>query len=1196
MAKGKKNKKDLDDEGSIPSDEEVETEEKNTGGKKGKKDKQKKKDEDNLNKAMDKMALSDSDSEPEDKPLPKEKKKDKKKVKKAAASDSDEEVTVQKSGFALLMDDGGDSLPSDVSDNEEDTPVPVKETKPDKKSKGKDKKKTKKQDEDVLDEEVKEEKGGKKKKKKKGKKDDDDDDDLDAMLAALKAEYDGEEPPPEAADAFDKDEGKKGKKKKKGKQDNEDLEDAGQMGFEVIDGMEVGGTVKTAAQKKKEKKERQKQKEFEDKQKLAQKGSKEPSEEKGVSKEPSVEKEPSKEVTPEQEDKEDKEEPGDEGGEGKKKKKKKKKEEEEKKTKKPGNKMLAAMKEALIKTQEEEERLKKEFEDKEREAEERERLRAEQKQKDEEKKALKKQREKERLAKLKAEGKLLTAKQKQEKARAEAMLAAMRAQGVDVPQIGEKVEGQKRPPRAGTRIRPNKKKHGEVKEVTPEVEEPSSKEESPVTVEEEPKVVKEEVKDDWDAESGDDVKDAWDAESDDEKSKKAEVEVKTEEKPTETEKVEEEPVAEESSDDESDESEDESEEESDEESEDESDEDATEAEKKRDAALARIQKRRAANEKNRTTDKLRSPVVCVLGHVDTGKTKILDKLRRTNVQDGEAGGITQQIGATNVPIDIINEQCKMVKGFGKDYGLKLPGLLIIDTPGHESFSNLRDRGSSLCDIAILVIDIMHGLEPQTIESINLLKKKKTPFVVALNKIDRLYEWKANRHMDVRDVLSNQQHNTMMEFEKRKNEAIVQLNEQGLNAALFYENPDPSEYISLVPTSAHSGDGMGNLMGLLVEMSESFLAKRLSFSEELQATVLEVKDVGGFGTTIDIVLVNGSLKFGQTMIIAGTDGPIVTTIKALLTPKKLQDLRVKTAYVDHKNLEAAQGVKIAAKELGKAIAGLNMRVAYHPDEVDILREECERDLSTALNAIKVKTLGVFVQASTLGSLEALLEFLKTSEIPYAGVRIGPVVRRDVMRACAMLDHEPKYAVILAFDVKVERDAQEFADKEGVKIFQADIIYHLFDRFTEYQAELVRKKKDEFRNIAVFPCKLKIMPENVFMSRDPIVCGVTVVAGIVKPGTPICVPSKEFVNVGICTSLQHNNKEVQEARKGSEVCIKIEPLPGEAPKMFGRHFDENDLLISKISRESIDACKDYFRDDLVKTDWILMKELKKLFEIL
>merc|ERR1719154_728770 len=390
--------------------------------------------------------------------------------------------------------------------------------------------------------------------------------------------------------------------------------------------------------------------------------------------------------------------------------------------------------------------------------------------------------------------------------------------------------------------------------------------------------------------------------------------------------VEDDEESEDESDDEDDD--DDSDEESDDDEEEE--EDSNLSESKRERAIARIKKRMADNEAARSVDKLRAPVVCVLGHVDTGKTKILDKLRRTNVQDGEAGGITQQIGATNVPIAVVQEQCKMVQGF-HDSPLRLPGLLIIDTPGHESFSNLRDRGSSLCDIAILVIDIMHSLEPQTIESLNLLKKKKTPFVVALNKVDRLYEWKPNKHKDVREVIASQPHNTRLEFQKRKDEVILALAEQGMNAALFYENPDPEDYISLVPTSAHSGDGMGNLMASLVAMSQSFLAKRLSYTEELQATVLEVKAIGGFGTTIDICLVNGRLKFGQTIVLAGTDGPIVTSIKALLTPAKMQDLRVKNQYIEHKEIMAAQGVKIAAKDLEKTIAGLSMRVANNPDE-------------------------------------------------------------------------------------------------------------------------------------------------------------------------------------------------------------------------------------------------------------------------
>lgn len=227
---------------------------------------------------------------------------------------------------------------------------------------------------------------------------------------------------------------------------------------------------------------------------------------------------------------------------------------------------------------------------------------------------------------------------------------------------------------------------------------------------------------------------------------------------------------------------------------------------------------------------------------------------------------------------------------------KLPGLLIIDTPGHESFSNLRSRGSSLCDIAILVVDIMHGLEPQTIESLNLLKQRKTPFVVALNKIDRLYDWQTMPRKDFRDIIKAQNSNTQIEFSKRVNETVVQFAEQGMNAALFYENPDPKSYVSLVPTSAITGEGMGNMLFLICQFCQIQLAKRLMYSEQLQATVLEVKAIPGLGTTIDVILINGKLREGDTMILAGTDGPVTTQIKALLMPQPMKELRVKVKLV------------------------------------------------------------------------------------------------------------------------------------------------------------------------------------------------------------------------------------------------------------------------------------------------------------
>uniref|UniRef100_A0AAQ6IC64 Eukaryotic translation initiation factor 5B n=1 Tax=Anabas testudineus TaxID=64144 RepID=A0AAQ6IC64_ANATE len=777
---------------------------------------------------------------------------------------------------------------------------------------------------------------------------------------------------------------------------------------------------------------------------------------------------------------------------------------------------------------------------------------------EQERKEKKKQKEKER-ERLKKEGKLLTKAQREARARAEATLKMLQAQGVEVP---SKDSVPKKKPVYGDKRR--KKPNAQTPEGAPPFEE------SPHRGEAETTAPTQAAGSEEDEEEEDEEEDEEDEEEDDEED---------EEESEDDEEEKESTVAAQGKRRAAKESEDESSESEDDDGRTKEDDCTTEAE----------------NLKNIDVDRLRAPVVCVLGHVDTGKTKILDKLRHTHVQDGEAGGITQQIGATNVPKETIEEQTKMVKNFDRE-NLKIPGMLIIDTPGHESFSNLRNRGSSLCDIAILVVDIMHGLEPQTLESINLLKEKKCPFIVALNKIDRLYDWKKSPDTDVVATLKKQKKNTKDEFDERAKAVIVEFAQQGLNAALFFENKDPRTFVSLVPTSAHSGDGMGNLIALLVELTQTMLARRLAHCDELRAQVMEVKALPGMGTTIDVILINGCLREGETIIVPGVEGPIVTQIRGLLLPPPLKELRVKSQYEKHKEVSTSQGVKILGKDLEKTLAGLPLLVAHREDEIPVLRDELVRELKQTLSSIKLEEKGVYVQASTLGSLEALLEFLRTSKVPYAGINIGPVHKKDVMKASTMLEHDPQYAVILAFDVKVERESQEMADSLGVRIFSAEIIYHLFDAFTKYREDYKKAKQDEFKHIAVFPVKLRILPQFIFNSRDPIVMGVTVEAGVLKQGTPLCVPSKGFVDIGVVTSIEVNHKSVDSAKKGQEICIKIEPIPGESPKMYGRHFEATDLLVSKITRASIDALKNWFRDEMQKSDWQLIMELKKTFEII
>ncbi|GME89022.1 unnamed protein product [[Candida] boidinii] len=611
--------------------------------------------------------------------------------------------------------------------------------------------------------------------------------------------------------------------------------------------------------------------------------------------------------------------------------------------------------------------------------------------------------EKERLKKeqLKAEGKYLTKKQKQEKALQERRRQQLLASGVTVAGIQNKdTEAAQKPKKV---VYGSKKK----KKSTPEEEAAAAaakleKEKAAAAA----KDGEEELLDDWEQLALDDdepLADSWEAaleeeeekpqdddDEDDEDDKEDDDEEEAEEDDNETKKAQEAAAAAA----------------------------ARKAEEEKAAiAKANAEKEKAALKEIETIKKpaeegsnLRSPICCILGHVDTGKTKLLDKIRQTNVQGGEAGGITQQIGATYFPVEAIKQKTAVMTKYEKTV-YEVPGLLIIDTPGHESFTNLRSRGSSLCNIAILVIDIMHGLEQQTLESIRLLRERKAPFIVALNKIDRLYDWKTIPNNSFRDSYEKQSKSVQQEFETKFTNIKVALAEQGLNSELYFQNPNMAKYVSIVPTSAVTGEGVPDLLWLLLELTQKRMSKQLKYLSHVEATILEVKVIEGLGTTIDVVLSNGILREGDRVVLCGMNGPIVTNIRALLTPQPLRELRVKSEYVHHKEVKAALGVKIAANDLEKAVAGSRLLVVGPEDDEDELMDDVMDDLTGLLDSVDTSGRGVVVQASTLGSLEALLDFLKDMKIPVMSIGLGPVYKRDVMKATAMLEKAPELAIIV-----------------------------------------------------------------------------------------------------------------------------------------------------------------------------------------
>jgi translation initiation factor 5B len=361
----------------------------------------------------------------------------------------------------------------------------------------------------------------------------------------------------------------------------------------------------------------------------------------------------------------------------------------------------------------------------------------------------------------------------------------------------------------------------------------------------------------------------------------------------------------------------------------------------------------------------------------------------------------------------------------------------------------------------------------------------------------------------------------------------------------------------------------------------------------------VKAIDGLGMTVDLLIVNGSLKEGDKAVFCTLDGPIVTEIRGLLTPPPSREMRVKSEYIHHKEIKGAIGVKVIGNNLEKVMAGTPVMVVGPDDEEEDIKAEVMSDLTNLESKLSTDKVGVLVQASTLGALEALLQFLREDTqppIPVSAIGIGRIHKKDVTKISIMNEKgHSEYATILAFDVDIEREAREYAAEMGVRIMTADIIYHLFDQFTKFMDELNEKRRAEASAIAVFPSICKILPQHIFNQKDPIIVGIEVVEGILKVGTPLCIPALGGLFIGKVDSIECNGKEQETARKGTSVACKI--VNESNPTMtYGRQFDASNMLYSNLTRASIDALKTHFKDQLETEDWRLVVKLKKVFNII
>ena len=546
---------------------------------------------------------------------------------------------------------------------------------------------------------------------------------------------------------------------------------------------------------------------------------------------------------------------------------------------------------------------------------------------------------------------------------------------------------------------------------------------------------------------------------------------------------------------------------------------------------------------------IRQPIVCVLGHIDVGKTLLLDKIRKTSVQAREAGGITQHIGASFFPMETLKEICgPLLKKLRAE--IKIPGLLVIDTPGHEVFANLRRRGGGVADIAILVIDVMEGFQPQTYESLEILKARKTPFLVAANKIDRIPGWRPNPDATFLESYRMQDPAVQRELDNRLYEIMGTFSRLGMRANRFDKVSDFTTTVAIVPVSAKTGEGIRELLTVLVGLTQQYLRKRLSTTAgPAKGAVLEVREEVGLGTTINAIIYDGVLRKGDTIVVGGKEKPIITKVRAILLPKPLDEIRDprdKFSSVDE--VSAAAGVKLVAPDLEEALAGSPVYVVPEGAEVD----EYVRMVSEEVERIKIKTdkVGVVVKADALGSLEAIAQSLERNGVPVRLADVGDVAKRDVIEASIVKEDEELYGVILAFNVKILPDAQEEAFARGVKIFEDRIIYGLLDSYLKWMREQRERRLQREFEALVKPGKIRLMPGFVFRRSKPAIVGVEVLVGRIKPKYRLVREDGQIV--GSIMQIQDKGENVQEATRGMQVAISIDK------PIVGRHIKEGDVL--------------------------------------
>lgn len=580
--------------------------------------------------------------------------------------------------------------------------------------------------------------------------------------------------------------------------------------------------------------------------------------------------------------------------------------------------------------------------------------------------------------------------------------------------------------------------------------------------------------------------------------------------------------------------------------------------------------------------KIRSPIVSVLGHVDHGKTTLLDYIRGSTIAAKEAGGITQHIGATEIPNDTIENICG---DFISKLAIKdlIPGLFFIDTPGHAAFTSLRKRGGALADLAVLILDVNDGFKPQTYEALNILKMYKTPFIVVANKIDRLFGWEVHEGASFRETFSNQAKSVQQDLDNKIYEIVGELHKEGFQSERFDRVSNFASQISIIPISAKTGEGVIEVLAMLLGLAQEYLTEQLEIDENAPAkgTVLEIKEETGLGVTLDAIIYDGVLRTNDEIaLMLSSEDVLVTKIRSILRPLPLEEMRdSKKKFRKLDEVVAAAGIKVAAPHLDDVVSGSPLRVLSEDTDV-------EQEILNEIDNITIDTEdeGILVKADTIGSLEAVVKLLREMDIPIRAADIGDVNRRDIINSSIAYDENELHGAIIAFNVDVHPNSEEDLNNSEVKLFSGDVIYQILEEYEEWIKQKQEDKKKSFYDAIIKPAKFVSLPKLVFRQSKPAIIGIESLSGTLKQGQQLI--NKDGHVVGSIASMEDKGETLPDISRGQRVAMAIKDA------IVGKDFEEGDELYVDIPEKHYKYIEREFKDKLTEDEF---ETLYKFLEI-